>query len=130
MGRPKKGDEALNNDIKVRIDDKALSELDKYCELNSCTRSEALRQGLTDLVKARNVPETVLDAKNDATYCIEQATRYLDYAAELIKIALEQGGLSNHGNEILIKNYLEDYKAIDNSKVIKVLNDAISELNK
>lgn len=51
-GRPK----AVNpkrNDLKVRIDDETLKQLDVYCQANGLTRAEAVRQGINLLLEKK-----------------------------------------------------------------------------
>lgn len=49
-GRPKKTTGALGNDIKVRVDDATLLELDKYCEAVLKNRAEAIRSALAEML--------------------------------------------------------------------------------
>lgn len=44
-GRPKV-DNPKSNDVKVRLDDNTISELDKYCLEHNITRAEAIRRGI------------------------------------------------------------------------------------
>lgn len=44
-GRPKV-DNPKSNDVKVRLDDKTISELDKYCLEHEIARAEAIRRGI------------------------------------------------------------------------------------
>ncbi len=44
-GRPKVAN-PKRNDLKVRMDDETLEQLDAYCQANSLTRAEAIRQGI------------------------------------------------------------------------------------
>ena len=51
-GRPK----AVNpkrNDLKVRIDDETLKQLNVYCQANGLTRAEAVRQGINLLLEKK-----------------------------------------------------------------------------
>lgn len=50
MGRPVVG-ERKSNDIKVRLDDTTHNLLLKYCEENTITKAEAIRQGIHLLLK-------------------------------------------------------------------------------
>lgn len=45
IGRPKI-DNPKNIDIKVRLDEKTNKDILNYCEKNSLTRAEAIRQGI------------------------------------------------------------------------------------
>lgn len=45
MGRPKV-DNPKCNDLKVRVDDETLRQLDEYCAAHEITRAEAVRQGV------------------------------------------------------------------------------------
>ena len=44
-GRPKINN-PKSNDVKVRLDDKTTSELDRYCIEHGITRAEAIRRGI------------------------------------------------------------------------------------
>ena len=44
-GRPK-AENPKSNDLKVRIDDRTLQQLDDYCETHGIPRSQAIRQGI------------------------------------------------------------------------------------
>ena len=48
-GRPKV-DNPKNNDVKVRLDDNTIMQLNKYCEDNNITRAEAIRRGISLLL--------------------------------------------------------------------------------
>lgn len=49
-GRPKV-ENPKSNDVKVRLDDKTICELDKYCLENGITRAEAIRRGIHMLLE-------------------------------------------------------------------------------
>lgn len=51
-GRPLKGKERLDIDVKVRFDNELNEKLVAYCELRGITRTEAIRQGVHLLLAA------------------------------------------------------------------------------
>ena len=76
-GRPPKGDKTLNNDIKVRVDNNTLNELDLYCQAHGGTRADNIRLALENLLICASNCQDKKDAENKINICTQIAMEYI-----------------------------------------------------
>lgn len=98
MGRPK-ADNPKNIDVKVRFDENTHKELLKYCDENDITRTEAIRNGVSKLMKL----EKGLEYKDIKEY--DEALKKFDKQRFIILNREEQKGEIEMLNKKLHKLY-------------------------
>lgn len=64
VGKPK------TNDLKVRLDDDSLRQLDEYCKAHEITRAEAVRNGIDLFFKLKKELEDAKEINADLKRCL------------------------------------------------------------